>query len=469
MRAPASALLLQFFPFVPSVPFFAFAALALALALTPLAADDWPHWQGPRRDGVWRETGIVEKFPVDGPPVLWRAPVAAGYSSPAVAADRVFLTDRPESQTRGNPTGATNRAAEAGRERVLCLDARDGRLLWTHDYDAPYVISYPSGPRASPAVAGDRVYALGAEGDLHCLDVATGRVAWARNFKRDYGVETQTWGYASPPLVEGDRVFCLVGGAGHTVVAFDRHNGKELWRALQAKEAGYAPMTLLDAGGRRQLIVWDAENINGLDPATGAVFWSVPFKTKMAHAIGTPRAHDGHLFISAFFDGSLLLRLDPAAPRVSEIWRLKGPSETRPEGLHSLMGTPWLEAGHIYGVCSFGQLRALRLADGERLWETLAPTTPAGKPARWTTAFIVKHADRHFLYNETGDLIIARLTPQGYDEIARAHLLEPTNKAGARPVTWSHPAFADGSIFVRNDRELIRVDLRATRSDQGSR
>ncbi len=437
------------------------AALAFACALAAGRADDWPHWQGPQRDGVWRETGLLEKFPAGGPRVLWRAPVAAGYSSPAVARGRVFLTDRPDSQTRGNPGGALQRNAEVGRERILCLDAADGRLLWTHAYDAAYEISYPSGPRASPAVAGDRVYTLGAEGHLHCLDTADGRVVWSRHFKADYGVTTQTWGFASPPLVDGDLVYCLVGGVGHTVVAFDRHTGKEVWRALPAKEPGYAPMTLIEAGGRRQLVVWDSESLSGLDPATGAVFWTEPFKTKMAHAIGTPRLHGDYLFASAFFDGSLLLRLDATRPAVTEVWRRKGPSEVKPDSLHSLMSTPFLENGTIYGVCSFGHLRGLRLADGERLWETLAPTTPAGKPARWTTAFLVKQADRFWIYNETGDLILARLTPEGYTELDRAHLLDPTNKAGGRDVHWSHPAFALQSVFVRNDRELIRVDLRA--------
>lgn len=436
----------------------------LAALIGPLGADDWPHWLGPKRDSVWRETGIVERLPAGGPPVQWRAAIGAGYSSPTVAGGRVFLTDRPSSETRGNPGGALQRTSEAGDERVLCFDARDGRLLWEHAYDAPYLIAYPSGPRASPAVAGDRVYTLGAEGDLHCLDVADGRVVWARSFKRDYGVTTQTWGFASPPLVDGDRVFCLVGGTGHTVVALDRTTGRELWRALSAGDPGYAPMTLLEAGGRRQLIVWDSQAISGLDPATGEVFWTEPFKTKMAHAIGTPRRHGDFLFISSFFDGSLLLRLDATAPRATEVWRIKGPSEVRPEGLHSLMSTPYLEGEYIYGVCSFGHLRALRLADGERLWETLAPTRPDGKPARWTTAFLVKHADRFFIYNEVGDLIIARLSPAGYEELSRAHLLDPTNRAGGtRDVHWSHPAFADGSIFVRNDRELVRFDLRERR------
>ncbi|MDO8540055.1 MAG: PQQ-like beta-propeller repeat protein [Opitutaceae bacterium] len=437
-------------------------ALAVAfVAVVRVSADDWPHWQGPQRDGVWRERGIIEKFPEGGPAVRWRTPIAAGYSSPAVANGRVFVIDRPGSETRGNPTGPLERTAETGRERVLCLDERNGRILWQHEYECPYFISYPAGPRASPSVAGDRVYTIGAEGDLHCFDVASGRVVWSRSFKNDYGVTTQTWGFAAPPFVDGNRVICMVGGEGHTVVAFDRETGRELWRALQTKEPGYAPLSLIEAGGRRQLVVWDSESLNGLDPETGAVFWSEPFKTKMAHAIGTPRRHGDFLFISSFFDGSMLMRLDAKQPKAGVVWQIKGRSEVRPEGLHSLMSTPFLEDGHIYGVCSFGQLRCLKLETGERVWETLVPTRSDGKPARWTTAFLVKHEDRFFIYNETGDLIIARLTPQGYTEISRAHLLDPTNRAGGRDVHWSHPAFANGCVFVRNDRELLCADLQA--------
>ena len=437
--------------------------VGFAVAAATLAADDWPHWQGPRRDGIWRETGIVERFPADGPPIRWRAKIGAGYSSPAVAQGRVFLTDRPESQTRGNPGGALQRAAEAGRERVVCLDDRDGRVLWEYEYDCPYLISYPAGPRASPAVSGDRVYTLGAEGDLHCLDVATGRVVWMRSFKKDYGVTTQTWGFAAPPLVDGNRVICLVGGEAHTVVAFERETGRELWRAAGAVEPGYAAPTIIEAGGRRQLIVWDSEALRALDPETGAAFWSEPFKTKMAHAIGTPRHSGEFLFISSFFDGSMLMRLDREQPRAEVVWKIKGRSEVRPEGLHSLMSTPFLEEAHIYGVCSFGHLRCLEMKNGERVWDTLGPTTRDGRPARWTTAFLVKHESRFFIYNETGDLIIARLSPQGYEEISRAHLLDPTNRAGGRDVHWSHPAFANRSVYVRNDREILCVDLRAPR------
>ena len=444
-------------------PRFRTARLLLCLLLSSplLPAADWPHWQGPERDNVWRETGIVEKFPDGGPPVRWRTPVAAGYSSPVIAGGRVFLTDRPDSQTRGTPGNALSRTAEGGRERILAFNEADGRVLWQYEYECPYNISYPAGPRACPAVDGNRVYTLGAEGNLHCLDVATGKVIWARDFKRDYGAKTQLWGFAGAPLVDGPRVICVVGGESHTVVAFDKETGRELWQALPPREPAYASPVIIETGGARQLIVWDAEALSSLNPATGDVYWSEPFKTKLGHAIVTPRRAGDYLLVSAFFDGSKLMRLDASRPAATVAWSIRGPNESRSEGLHSLMSTPFIADGHIYGVCSFGQLRCLKLATGERVWETLAPTTANAKPARWGTAFLVQHQNRFFIYNEIGDLIIARLTPAGYEEISRAHLLDPTNRAGGRPVHWSHPAFANRSFYGRNDNELICVDLRA--------
>lgn len=438
-----------------------YSLAGLLAGCVALLADDWPQWMGPQRDGVWRERGVVERFPEGGPRVLWRTAIGAGYSGPVVAGDRVFLTDRPSTREAGTPQGPVDRAAVAGVERVLCVSVADGAVLWRHEYDCPYNLAYPSGPRASPIVGGGRVYTLGAEGDLRCLDVERGTLVWSKKFKQDYGVETQTWGHAAQLLLDGERLVCLVGGAGHTVVAFARETGRELWRALDAKEPGYSAPVIVEAGGRRQLIVWDTEAISSLDPESGAAYWSHSFPTRMGHCIATPR-HDGRrLFISSFFDGSLMLDLDQREPRAAVAWRLKGRNEEHPEGLHSLMSTPFLEADHVYGVCSYGQLRCLKAGTGERVWETLAATTTDGKPARWATAFLVKHQDRFFLWNEKGDLMIARLSPAGYEELSRAHLLEPTNSAGGRDVHWSHPAFAGRSMFARNDRELIRVDLRA--------
>lgn len=433
--------------------------LLLAVA-RPALADDWPQWLGPRRDGVWRERGIVSRFPDGGLPVRWRAPVGGGFSSPAIAAGRVYVTDRVAADPAAPKVPAKGRGKLPGRERVLCLDERDGHRIWAHEYECLYDIDYPSGPRAMPLVDGNRVFTLGADGHLRCLDVRDGALVWQHHFPSDFGIPTQTWGVASSPLVDGDRLICQVGGAGQSVVAFDKRTGRVLWKALDAKEPGYSSPVLVRAGGRRQLVVWDVAAVSGLDPVTGAVHWTEPFPTRMGHSIATPRVSGDRLFLSSFFDGSLMLRLDAGRPAVTREWRIKGRNEEHAEGLHSLMSTPFLDGDHVYGVCGYGELRCLKAATGERVWETLAATTRDGKRARWATAFLVRHEDRYFLWNELGQLVLARLSPKGYEEISRQTLLEPTNRAGDRAVVWSAPAFANRHVFVRNDRELVRVDLR---------
>ena len=125
------------------------------------------------------------------------------------------------------------------------------------------------------------------------------------------------------------------------------------------------------------------------------------------------------------------------------------------------LASPFLDNGYAYGSCSYGQFRCLKADTGERLWETFEPTT--GKSERWGNAFIVKNADRYFLFNEKGDLIIAKLSPEKYEEISRAHLLEPSNSDPGRPVVWSHPAFANRTMYARNDKEIISVSLSETK------
>ncbi len=190
---------------------------ALACVLVPSAticADDWPQWLGPQRDAVWRETGIVEKFPSGGPPVRWRTPIGGGYAGPAVASGKVYVTDRQLPAGASNPSDPFQRGTIPGAERVLCLNETDGRILWQHQYDCPYGLSYPAGPRATPVVSGSKVYALGAEGHLFCLDAATGKVIWSRDFKKDFGIPTPLWGFSAHPLLDGNQLICLAGGDG---------------------------------------------------------------------------------------------------------------------------------------------------------------------------------------------------------------------------------------------------------------
>ncbi len=438
-------------------------ALLMGFVYAPARADDWPQWLGPQRDGVWREAGIVEKFPPGGPKVRWRTPIGGGYAGPAVANGKVYVADRQLAKGVQNPKNPFNRSKIAGSERVVCLNESDGKVVWTREYPCEYDISYAAGPRCTPVVHAGKVYSLGAMGDLFCLDADSGAVVWSKSFQKDYGQKAQLWGWAAHPLVDGDRLICLVGGEGSTAVAFHKDTGKELWRALSSREPGYCPPMLYEAAGKRQLIIWHPESVNALDPETGKVYWSQPFNedgqmVRSGLTIPTPRKAGDLLFFTAFYDGPLMLKLDGDKPGARILWRGKSSNEQRTDGLHAIMCTPAIKDGHIYGVCSYGQLRCLKADTGDRLWETLKFTTNNDRPTRWANAFIVENGNRFFLFNELGDLIIAKLTPKGAEEIDRAHLLEPTGTAG-RAVLWSHPAFANRRLYARNDKEIICVSL----------
>lgn len=439
------------------------ASISLTVLLFASAtgiADDWPQWLGPKRDAVWRESGIVESFPKGGLKPIWRTPVRPGYSGPAVANGRVFLMDRQLAEGAKNPDDVFKRGNIPGEERVLCLDAKTGLIVWEKSCDVGYTVSYPKGPRATPTVDGGRVYTLGAEGHLHCLDVKDGATVWARVFSEDFGARTPTWGHAAHPLIDGERLICPVGGEGSAVVAFNKDTGKEIWRALTSKDIGYCPPVIYEAAGRRQLIVWHTEAVVSLNPETGEVYWEIPWDVRGGGSIAMPRMLGDTLFLATFFNGSLMLTLDAATPGAVQLW--KSPKVTTKDTvfLHSLNCTPWLEDGLIFGVCNYGQFRCLQAENGQRLWESLKPVG-LEEPKRNANAFIVRHEDRFFICSDNGELAIAKLSANGYEEIDRALLIEPTDADGGRPIVWSHPAFANRRVYARNDKEIVCVSLAA--------
>jgi len=447
--------------------------LGLLAAHSPLPAvhaDDWPQWLGPQRDGVWRETGILEKFPEKGPAVRWRTEIGIGYSGPAVAGGKVFVTDRVLDQGATNPESGFSRNVVAGKDRVLCLDEANGKIFWKYEYPSRYQVSYPAGPRTTPVVKDGKVYTLGTMGELLCLEIATGKVVWERNFVKDYQAKVPGWGFSASPLLDGDRLICLVGCAGKVVVAFHKDTGMEIWHALSASEPGYSPPVIYTIEGKRQLIIWHPDAINGLDPETGKVYWTVPWKLRAGLSIPMPRQDGNRLFLTSFYNGPTMIEVksDPLEAKI--LWKTTNwegrqgnemPDKT--QALHSIMPTPIIQDGYIYGVCSYGELRCLKEETGERVWMSLKATGNREKPVeRWANAFLVPQGDRCFLFNEKGDLIIARLTPKGYEEISRAHILEPTNNmAPGRLVLWSHPAFANKCMYARNDKEIVSVSLAA--------
>ncbi|HET6879771.1 MAG TPA: PQQ-binding-like beta-propeller repeat protein [Pirellulales bacterium] len=427
--------------------------LALVAACTSLLnADDWPQWRGPTRDGVWRESGVVEHFKSSHLTPRWRVPISSGYSGPTVAKGRVYVTDRVEEPKQ--------------IERVHCFDAKTGDKVWSHTYDCEYRdISYTAGPRAAVTIDDGRAYSLGAMGNFFCFDAASGEVLWKHDLAREYKVRMPIWGLACSPLIEGDLVILQVGGENACIVALEKETGKKRWRALQ-DDASYAAPIMIDQAGRRVLVCWTGQHVAGLDPAAGKVLWTYPFPpSRMVLAISTPVVEGDHLFVTAFYDGSLMLRLNQKKPDVEKIWRRVGPDERHTDSLQSIMATPYLKDNYVYGVDSYGELRCLEGDTGDRVWESLEPI-PSDYQAnprlrRWFNIHMVENHGKIWMFTERGELIITKLSPTGYEELSRAKLLEPTrvqlNERGG--VCWSHPAFADRHVFARNDEELIATDL----------
>jgi outer membrane protein assembly factor BamB len=421
-------------------------------------ADDWPQWLGPQREGVWRETGLVTRFPKGGPKELWRIPLGAGYAGPAVVDGKVYVMDR-EARKKDDKDKAI-----PGNERVLCLNAADGKLIWKHEYDCPYRVSYSSGPRCTPVVEKGRVYTLGTMGDLCCLDAANGKVIWSKNLVKEYKLKAvPVWGYAASLLLDGDLIYTLAGGKDSAVVALNKDTGKEVWKALTTEEVGYSPPMIYKAGGKRQLIIWLSESLNSLDPATGSVYWTIQYPTDLENLIRpavnitTVRRMGDMLFLSTFYHGPMAVKLDPDKPKAEVLWRGKSDNPEKPDGLHILMAAPVLKDGHIYGICARGELRCLKADTGKEVWHTLEAT--GGKKGDCATAFIIPQGDRFVIFNDRGDLILAEMSPKGYKEIDRAHLLDPIEAAYGRDVVWCHPAFANRCVFARNQKEMVCVSL----------
>lgn len=428
------------------------------LICTTLHADDWPQWLGSKRDGVWRETGIRKTLDGDLK-VSWRTPVNWGYAGPAVANEKVYVPDFliTDGEFDGVGQGGNPRT---GMERILCLDASNGKELWKHEYEVTYTVSYPGGPRVTPTVQDGKLYFQGTMGHLRCLDAKTGKLLWEHDICKKYNCRPPRWGYSAHPLIHGDLVYATAGGEGQVLIAFDKNTGEEQWKALSSEEAGYCPPRVINHAGVEQLLFWYPKAVVSLNPATGEQYWSVDLAPIYGISRMVPRKLGNKLFVSGPGKNiAAMIQLDDNKPGAKVLW-----NGEKNKAVYTLNSPPYLLDGVIYGVDSeSSELIAASMEDGKQLWKTRAPSLAPDSPkkSRHGSAFLVYHgANKQFwIFGEMGDLILAELSPDGYKELGRQNILAPTNGAWGRKVVWSQPAFAEKSIFARNDKEIIRIDL----------
>lgn len=423
---------------MPATPQARFITLIL-VASFPLgvAAADWPQFRGPNRDGTWNETGILEAFPGDGLKICWRHPVGGGFSSPVVAQGRAFVFDVELTK----PTS---------RERLHCYDEKTGKVLWDYIYEEHYgewtfVPERGAGPTATPIVEQNRIYTVGANGWVHCLDVRNGKVIWERNLWQEYTVEEM--GCRPSPLIEGSLLIVFTGARpGATVMALDKMTGKEVWKALDEHASNSSPI-VITSGGRRQLIVWTDRSLASLDPADGHLYWHELMNTSNNDDAAMPVYWGNRLLVSG-----LMMELGGDPPAVKFLW-----PENRAPSKRILSNTsiPVPQGDYIYACRSPGNLVCLDAGTGRQIWSTNSATAPKNG----ASINITPQGDGFFLFTDEGNLIRAHLSPSGYREISRCHLIDPTWPFDGRKFVFALPAFADRRVFARSEAEVVCASL----------
>lgn len=406
------------------------AGLCLAqISATARAAEgeDWPRWRGPRGDGTWKGPKLPDQWPEQGLRKIWSRPVGGGDAGVVVSGGRAFTMDFQKAQES---------------ERILCFDAATGARRWEHAYPVSYRgLQHNNGPRAAPTIDGGRVYAIGAVGHIFCLDAATGKVLWSREAVADLGAKMPTWGFAASPLIFGDSVIMHLGAEPNgCYIALDRDSGKEIWRSI-ADRCGYCTPILIEHGGITQMIGWTPDNIRGIDPRDGKSLWATPYKVTYGVSIASPIFHEGIVFVSGYWEGSKAILLGPAPSDAKLLWE--------DTGLRGEMSQPLYRDGFVYLLDRTEGLRCFRLKTGEKLWSDDHRMTPKGRDPQASLVW-VGDGDRAIILNASGELILARLNPSGYQERSRTKIIGKT---------WAHPALAGSRVFARDASELVCMSL----------
>jgi hypothetical protein len=401
----------------------------------PRAANDWPQWRGPDRDGVSAETGLLTRWPEDGPEVLWRTKCGVGFSGVSVAGGRAY-------------TLMQYKEGGEDREAVVSWDANtkgEGKELWRYSYPCQFNNDQGPGPRSTPTLDGDYVYAVGATGMLHCLKANTdkkdGELVWQHDLQKEFEARNPGWGVSFSPLVEGDLLLTTPGGRnGASVVAFHKRSGKVAWKALD-DAVSYSSPIALTAAGKRQVLFFLASGLVSLDPETGQEYWRFPWKTSFDCNIATPIVVGNYVFISSgYAKGCALLEVvaEKGKPQVRLVYQGNRMCN------HFASSVYYKE--HLFGF-NESTLICMEFRTGRVCWK------------EWgfkKGSLLV--ADGHLIIlGEYGKLALARATPDGYREEA-AHDFRTARRC------WTVPYLADGKLFVRipegDEQQMLCLKLK---------
>ena len=404
---------------------FMLAILLLATSTFPVHADDWPQWLGPRRNGTSLDQALVESFPKDGPKLAWQRDVGEGYSGPVIAGDRLVLFHRVDNE-----------------ERVECLNAITGKLLWKFAYPTNYndALGKGNGPRSTPAIHDGKIITLGAEGTLHCLSLEDGKKIWSRSLTKEYKTPLGYFGIGTSPIVEQNLVLLNVGGVKAGIVAFDLATGNETWKATN-DPISYSSPVVGTIDGARLAVFFTRTGAVVLDPKTGDVKFQKRWRARYDASVNaaTPLIIGNLAFLSTSYEtGALLLKLRKDG--ADELW-------TDEEVMSNHYNTCIHHDGFLYGFDGRQEagpsLRCVELKTKKVLWDR----------EKFGCGTMVLADGRLIVLTEKGDLHLIQATPTAFREQAKARLL---NAGPCR----AQIALANGRLFARDQEKLVCVDLR---------
>jgi outer membrane protein assembly factor BamB len=405
-------------------------SILLSLALVQVSTGrsardyDWPQWRGADRTGLSRDTGLLKSWPAEGPSVVWTiSNLGEGYGSVAIQGNYIFV-----------------QGAKGSESVVFCLNRADGKTVWTQALGPRLDQDRGGGPRGTPTVDGDRVYALTENGDLACLKARDGAVVWRKNILKDFGGRNITWLISESPLIDGNNLIVTPGGEGAAIVALDKMSGKTVWTSKELSDpAGYSSCLVADVGGVRTIMGFTARAAVGLRATDGKLMWRYePVSNRTANCT-TPVYHDNKVFYtSAYGTGSALLGLKPEGGevRAQEVYFSKD--------MMNHHGGVVLINGYLYGF-SNAILTCIEFNTGKVLWKDRS----VGKGS-------LTYADGHlYLLGENNTVGLAEATPEGYREKGRFKI------ADQGWPSWAHPVVAGGRFYIRNQGMLTCYNVKA--------